>query len=72
MEEENVKNKCNCKCGIKNSSNTCNGGVYGLAFIGALIFYIQRATSFSEGFMGFLKALVWPAILIYKVLLLIK
>ena len=44
------------------------GGIYGLAFIGALIYYIQHATSFAEGLLGFLKALVWPAMLIYKLL----
>jgi hypothetical protein len=42
--------------------------VYGLAFIGALIYFIQHASNFSEGLLGFLKALVWPAILIYKLL----
>ena len=44
------------------------GGAYGLGFIGAAIFYIQQATSFWEGFVGVLKALVWPAFLVYKLL----
>ncbi len=42
--------------------------VYGVGFIGALIYYIQHAQSFGQGLLGFLKALVWPAVLIYKVL----
>ncbi len=46
----------------------CNGGVYGLAFVGAVIYYIQHAETFWMGAIGFLKALVWPAILIYKLL----
>lgn len=48
------------------------GAVYGLGFIGAVIYYLQHAANFSEGVMGFLKAIVWPAVLIYKVLGLLK
>jgi len=44
------------------------GGVYGLAFIGAAIYFIQHATTFWMGVLGFLKAIVWPAILVYKAL----
>ena len=45
-----------------------SGGVYGLAFIGAVIYFIQHATTFWGGVLGVLKALVWPALLIYKLL----
>ena len=41
--------------------------VYGLGLIGALVYFIQHATSFGMGVLGFFKALVWPALLIYKV-----
>lgn len=44
------------------------GGIYGLAFIGALIYYIQQATTFWMEVVGFFKALVWPALLIYHLL----
>jgi hypothetical protein len=53
-------------------SNGISGGVYGLAFIGAAIYYLQQATTFWQGVLGVLKALVWPAVLIYKVLELLK
>lgn len=46
--------------------------VYGLGFIGALIYYVQHAASFTQGLIGFLKALVWPAFLIYKLLEFLK
>jgi len=49
-----------------------SGGVYGLAFVGALIYFIQHATTFWMGVLGFLKALVWPAVLIYKLLEFLK
>ncbi len=57
-------------CGQKKVSGcgACGGGIYGLAFVGALVYYIQHAETFWMGVLGFLKALVWPAILIYKIL----
>lgn len=42
--------------------------MYFLGFIGALVYYIQNAASFWEGLLGILKALFWPAFLVYKVL----
>jgi len=45
-----------------------SGGVYGLAFIGAAVYYIQHAATFTAGLIGFGKALVWPAFLIYRLL----
>ena len=46
------------------------GGVYGLASIGALVYYIQHATTFASGCVGVLKAIFWPAVIMYKVLVL--
>lgn len=46
--------------------NKGGGVVYCLGFVGALIYYIQHATTIWLGFLGFLKALAWPAFLIYK------
>ncbi|MDO8584067.1 MAG: hypothetical protein Q7R83_02715 [bacterium] len=46
-------------------NNGALGGAYGLAFIGALVYYMQHATSFTTGLLGFLKAVVWPAMLVY-------
>jgi len=48
----------------------CGGGhaLYGLGFIGAAIFYISQATTFWVGVLGILKALVWPAFLVYEAL----
>jgi len=39
-----------------------------LGLIGAAIYFIQQATTFWGGVLGFLKALVWPAFLVYKLL----
>lgn len=49
-----------------------SSAVYGLGFIGALVYYIQHADSFVVGLLGLLKALVWPAMLVYKLLEFLK
>ncbi|CAD5281929.1 MAG: hypothetical protein ACMVP2_15400 [Imperialibacter sp.] len=48
--------------------NAPNGAVYGLGFIGAVIYYISNATGFWMGVVGFLKAMVWPGFLVYEAL----
>jgi hypothetical protein len=45
-----------------------SSAVYGMGFIGAVVYYIQHATSFGMGVLGVLKAIFWPAMLIYKAL----
>lgn len=52
--------------------NGVTGGAYGLGFLGALVYYIQHAATFGAGVVGFLKALVWPAILVYKLMEFLK
>jgi hypothetical protein len=44
------------------------GAVYGLGFIGAAIYYIQTSTGFWMGVLGILKAIVWPAFLVFGLL----
>jgi len=57
-------------------SHTGNAGFMGggwfLGFLGAVIYYFQTATSFGMGVLGFLKALVWPAFLVYHLFLYLK
>ena len=49
-------------------SNATGGAVYGLGFIGALVYYLGNADSFWVGALGVLKAIFWPAFLIYQAL----
>jgi hypothetical protein len=42
--------------------------MYFLGFIGASVYFIQAADGFWTGVLGVLKALVWPAFLIYDAL----
>lgn len=44
------------------------GGFYFIGFVGAAVYYIRAADSFGQGVLGFLKAMVWPAFLVYEAL----
>lgn len=46
--------------------NASSGAVYGLGLIGAAVYFISQATGFWVGVLGFLKAIVWPAFLVYE------
>lgn len=61
------KNTGECKQRVKINDQGSNM-VYCLGIIGAAIYYIGQADTFWQGVLGFLKALVWPAFLIYQAL----
>ena len=46
----------------------CGGAIYGLGFIGTIIYYVSTATTFWIGVLGFLKALVWPGFIVFELL----
>lgn len=46
--------------------NADSGTIFGLGFIGSVIYFISTATDFWMGVLGFLKALVWPAVMAYE------
>jgi len=50
----------------KVNGNAPAGIVYVMGFIGAAIYFISQATSFWIGALGFLKAIIWPVLLIYE------
>jgi hypothetical protein len=53
------------KAAAKESSGNM---VYCLGIIGAAVYYIQQADGFFDVILAFLKALVWPAFLVYDLL----
>jgi len=61
-----VAKKQSKKCEMPSS---CNGSALSsLGFIGALVYNISIATGFWMGVVGVLKAIAWPAFLVYSVM----
>jgi hypothetical protein len=60
--------KCECSCKKWHHHKNAGSGIYGLGFIGAAVFYISTAVGFWGVVLGILKALVWPAFLVYHLL----
>jgi hypothetical protein len=50
------------------AASGASGGLYGLGFIGAAVYFIGHAASFGAGVVGFLKALAWPAFVVYELM----
>jgi hypothetical protein len=71
MAKKKVTKKKMAECDIEVKtckSSKCGSGscAYFLGFIGASVYYIQTTVGFWNGVWGVIKALVWPAILVYK------
>jgi len=45
-----------------------SGAIYGMGFIGAVVYFIKTAAGFWAGVLGIFKALFWPAVVLYKTL----
>jgi hypothetical protein len=54
--------------GWANRSAGGGNAVYGLGLIGALVYYIQHAHGFWPVVLAILKAVVWPAFVVYDLL----
>ena len=52
--------------------NATSEAVYGMGLIGALVYYLQHATTFLAGMLGIFKAVIWPAMVAYKLLEFLK
>ena len=68
MSDEKETSKHCCKRG----GGMNHGAIYGLGVLGAAVYFIQNSTGFWMGVLGVLKAVVWPAVIIYKALELMK
>jgi hypothetical protein len=51
---------------VKSCGEGSGGALYGFGALGAAIYFVSTATSFWMGVVGILKALVWPAFLVYE------
>jgi len=51
-----------------NAGAGTSGAVYGLGFLGALVWYWAQADGFGGHLWGILEAIFWPAFLVYDLL----
>jgi len=69
MRKEMKKESKDKVCGVGSACHHgCGGAVYGLGFIGAAVYYISQSTGFWMGVLGILKAIVWPAFIVFDAL----
>jgi len=66
--KKKLKKKLKKKFGTGNISIKTTGPTYFLGGLGAAIYYVSTATDFWMGVLGILKALVWPAFLVFAAL----
>jgi hypothetical protein len=68
LDESSTNGPPNLRRGPKPPAAQGGGAVYGLGVIGALVWYCRQAEEPGEYAMAVLKALVWPAFLVYRAL----
>ena len=69
MKKKTKSKEVSCKTSICNSScSGCAGFGYTMGFLGAAVYYTANATGFWMGVLGFLKAIVWPAFLVFELM----
>jgi len=67
MKKKRITKK-QVKSKICKPHENCMGFGYFLGVIGAAVYYISSTTGFWMGVLGILKALVWPAFLVFELL----
>ncbi len=51
---------------------SCSSGIYCLGVIGAAWYFFPQVTSFGSGVVAVAKCFVWPAMLVFQALTLLK
>lgn len=68
MGEEKKTECCDPKKWRHHGNGGMNGGgIYCIGMIGVAVYYIQQVSGFWPVVVAILKAIVWPAFLLYKV-----
>jgi hypothetical protein len=68
MVKKKKKTKAKMTCPPSIHSHCSTGLGYFLGVVGAAVYYISTATGFWNGVLGVLKALVWPAFLVFELM----
>ena len=56
----------------KMKHKSSSDAIYEIGLIGAAVYFIQQAHGFTEGVIAIGKAIFWPAVVLYRVLELLK
>lgn len=48
--------------------NSGSSAIYAIGIIGALVYYLESASSILEGIIGIVKSIFWPGLIVYKIL----
>lgn len=73
-----IEEKCKCDhehckdVHVHNNTGGGGGAVYGLGIFGAAFYFFPQAVGGEQFVMAILKSLVWPALLVYQALSLLK
>jgi hypothetical protein len=72
--KKDEKDCCSGKTVMKNCHHGAGspGTIYGMGLIGALFYFLQGATNLGMILLGIGKAIVWPAMVIFKLLTFLK
>ena len=57
---------------IKIKNHSGSSALYGIGVVGALIYFLQHATTVSAVIIGIIKAFFWPAVIVFQALTLLK
>ena len=68
MSEATEEKKESKQCKHSYSHHGEASAVYGMGLIGAVIYFISTAGGFWIGVLGILKAIFWPAFVVYGLL----
>jgi hypothetical protein len=73
MKKKDKSTDCCCQENVIVKNHQCCGhgqsnAIYGLSVVGALFYFLQGATTFGLIVMGIVKAVFWPAILMFELL----
>jgi hypothetical protein len=67
-----AEDKPNKEVKVINKYNGPGGWIFFAAWLGALFYFLEQAHTFTESIMAFLKSVIWPALVLYRVLELLK
>jgi len=69
MQDDRQSDKTKkCRLPKRSYGSHHSGAIYGMGFIGAAIYYISGAGTFWMGVVGIIKAVFWPAAVVYGLL----